>query len=182
MTGKEVNLEFDPTAPQTAGWRRKLMTVREARAFIERVQGEGKKVVFANGCFDLLHAGHISYLEGCRALGDALVLGLNSDSSIQSLKGAGRPIYPQEDRVEILAGLECVDVIVVFEERSCDGLLEALRPDIHAKGTDYTAETVPERITAQRLGIRTVIAGAPKENSTRDIIELVQEKFRSAGA
>jgi rfaE bifunctional protein nucleotidyltransferase chain/domain len=157
-------------------WREKVKTAAEAREMVARAREAGKTVVFTNGCFDLLHGGHISYLEESRAQGDLLVLGLNSDASIRELKGHGRPVYPLEQRLEILAALESVDCIVVFEERSCDGLLAEIHPDIHAKGTDYTAETVPERETARRLGIRTVIAGAPKENSTRDIIDLVIEK------
>lgn len=160
-----------------ADWRSKIKTASEMREITARLRAQGKVVVFTNGCFDLLHGGHISYLEGSRALGDVLILGLNSDVSIRELKGAGRPIYPDGQRLEILAAIEAVDYIVVFSTRSCDQLLAEIHPDIHAKGTDYTAETVPERVTAQRLGIRTVIAGAPKENSTRDIIELVLEKF-----
>ena len=157
-------------------WREKVRTAEELRGIVAKARSEGKVVVFTNGCFDLLHGGHISYLEESRALGDLLILGLNSDSSIRQLKGPGRPVYPQDERLEILAALEAVDYIVVFEDRSCDRLLAQIHPDIHSKGTDYTADTVPERETARRLGIRTVIAGAPKENSTRDIIELVVEK------
>jgi len=165
----------------TQDWRDKVKTAAELRELVAQARASGKTVVFTNGCFDLLHGGHISYLEDSRSLGDLLVLGLNSDTSIRELKGSGRPIYPLDQRLEILAALESVDYIVVFEDRSCDGLLAEIHPDIHAKGTDYTAATVPERETAQRLGIRTVIAGAPKENSTRDIIELVIEKNAGPG-
>lgn len=168
------------TGGQATDWREKVKTAAELREIVARARAEGKSTVFTNGCFDLLHGGHISYLEDSRSLGDLLVLGLNSDASIRLLKGAGRPVYPLEQRLEILASLESVDYIVVFEDRSVDRLLAEIHPDVHAKGTDYTAETVPERETARRLGIRTAIAGAPKENSTRDIIELVVEKNRGA--
>jgi rfaE bifunctional protein nucleotidyltransferase chain/domain len=154
----------------------KVRTRDELKSIIAQEKDAGKTVVFANGCFDLLHGGHISYLESSRSVGDLLVVGLNSDSSMRTLKGPGRPIYNEQWRAELLAAMESVDYIVIFDEPTCDGLLETLRPSIHAKGTDYTEETVPERETAVRCGIKTYIAGAPKENSTKDIIKVILAK------
>jgi rfaE bifunctional protein nucleotidyltransferase chain/domain len=137
------------------------------------------RIVLANGCFDLLHGGHISYLQSCRALGDCLVLAVNSNASVKRLKGDKRPILPEVDRLQLLAALECVDYLTIFHEDSADHVLEALRPSIHAKGTDYKSENVPELQTSRRLGIQTMIAGDPKENSSRDIIEVVVERAKA---
>ena len=131
--------------------------------------------MFANGCFDTLHVGHIRYLEGARQEGDILVVGLNSDSSASELKGPGRPILDENARAQLVAALRAVDYVVLFSEPNVESLLEALRPDVHAKGTDYTAETVPERETAARLGIRVAIVGDPKEHSTRDLLESIRK-------
>jgi len=158
---------------------KKLKTFDELKKIIPKLKRQGKRVVFANGCFDLLHGGHISYLEDARSKGDVLVLGLNSDSSIKKIKSEKRPVCPEEQRVEILASLECVNFILLFDDNTCDGLLRELRPDVHAKGTDYTRETVPERQTAIELGIETFIAGAQKENATKDIISLILERNSS---
>jgi len=151
----------------------KLKTQDEMAEIIKSLKNQGKRVVLANGCFDIFHGGHISYLESARSLGDVLVVALNSDTSIQKLKGKGRPIIPEQERAELLSEMEAVDYIVLFDEETCDKVLERLRPDIHAKGTDYTVETVPERETARRLNIETRIVGDPKENATRDIISKV---------
>ncbi|GAB4318556.1 MAG: hypothetical protein Kow0059_12130 [Candidatus Sumerlaeia bacterium] len=159
---------------------RKLRTRAELKDILARERAAGKTIVLANGCFDLLHGGHVSYLEGARALGDVLVVGLNSDASMRALKGTGRPVYPETWRAELLAAMSAVDYIVIFDEPTCDALLEELRPHVHAKGTDYTAQTVPERETARRCGIRTHIAGAPKENSTKDIIRAIIEKHEAS--
>jgi D-glycero-beta-D-manno-heptose 1-phosphate adenylyltransferase len=148
----------------------KLLDVASARRMVDEARGDGRRVVFANGCFDLLHGGHISYIEGARALGDLLIIGLNSDASVRRLKGEGRPVVPEGDRAELLAGLAAVDGVIIFGEDDVNGLLEALLPHVHAKGTDYTVETVPERETALRLGIETAIAGAAKQNDSRAII------------
>ncbi len=155
---------------------KKLKTREEIRVIIKDLQKQGKKVVFANGCFDLIHGGHVSYLEDSRMQGDVLVLGLNSDESIKKLKGDKRPVCVEEQRVEILSSLSCIDYIMLFDEYSCDGILRDLVPDVHAKGTDYTRDTVPERQTAIELGIQTFIAGAPKENATKDIIATIIER------
>ncbi len=128
--------------------------------------GRPRRIVLANGCFDLLHVGHVRYLTAARALGDVLVVGLNSDASVRALKGEGRPRVPVAERAELLLALRCVDRVVVFDALDVTELLRVLRPDFHAKGTDYTAESVPEYAVAQRLGIRTVIVGDPKSHSS----------------
>jgi rfaE bifunctional protein nucleotidyltransferase chain/domain len=130
----------------------------------------GQRVVLANGCFDILHVGHTRYLAGARAEGDVLVVAINSDASVARLKGPGRPVLPAEARAELVAALAVVDYVIVFDEPNVEALLEALRPDVHAKGTDYTADSVPERAVAARLGVRVAIVGNPKQHSTRDLL------------
>lgn len=136
---------------------------------------QGERIVFANGCFDTLHAGHVRYLEGARREGDVLVVGVNNDASVRGLKGPGRPVLDEDARAQLVAALRAVDYVVLFGEASVETLLEELRPDVHAKGTDYTAETVPERGTAARLGIRVAIVGDPKDHSTRGLFEAVRK-------
>lgn len=131
--------------------------------------------MFANGCFDMLHAGHIRYLDGARREGDVLVVGVNADASASNLKGPGRPVLDENARVLLVAALRCVDYVVLFAEPNVEALLEELRPDVHAKGTDYTAETVPERAVAARVGIRVAIVGDPKEHSTRGLLEFIRK-------
>jgi len=133
------------------------------------------RIVFANGCFDTLHVGHIRYLEGARREGDVLVVGVNADSSVCSLKGPGRPILDENARTQLVAALRCVDYVVLFAEPNVETLLEELRPDVHAKGTDYTVDTVPERAVATRLGIRVAIVGDPKDHSTRELLESIRK-------
>jgi rfaE bifunctional protein nucleotidyltransferase chain/domain len=135
----------------------------------------GERVVFANGCFDTLHVGHIRYLEGARREGDVLVVGVNADSSVCNLKGPGRPILDENARAVLVAAQRSVDYVVLFSEPTVEPLLEELRPDVHAKGTDYTAETVPERAAAARLGIRVAIVGDPKDHSTRAFLDSVRQ-------
>jgi D-glycero-beta-D-manno-heptose 1-phosphate adenylyltransferase len=135
----------------------------------------GQRIVFANGCFDTLHVGHVRYLEGARREGDLLVVGVNADSSVCALKGPGRPILDENARALLVGALRVVDYVVLFSDPSVESLLEDLRPDVHAKGTDYTPETVPERATAARLGIRVAIVGDPKDHSTRDLLESVRK-------
>jgi rfaE bifunctional protein nucleotidyltransferase chain/domain len=139
-------------------------------------QSRGETVVLANGCFDLVHGGHVSYLEDAKACGDVLVVGVNSDESVRGLKGQGRPVCDETERLTVLESMRCVDYLIVFGERTCENLLRTLRPDVHAKGTDYTAETVPERAISDELGIRTVITGDPKENATKAIIRKIKEQ------
>jgi len=155
----------------------KVKMREELAEIIKRCRAEGKRVVLANGCFDLIHGGHVSYLEAARNAGDILIVAVNSDRSIKKLKGDKRPIYPEKERLEILEAIEYIDYILVFDDNTVDGLLRELRPDVHAKGTDYTKETVPERETARELGIETFIAGAPKENASKDIIELILSRY-----
>jgi rfaE bifunctional protein nucleotidyltransferase chain/domain len=133
-------------------------------------RSRGQRVVLANGCFDLLHAGHVRYLDGARRQGDVLVVAVNSDSSARPLKGPGRPILPAEARARLVAALGAVSYVTVFDEPDVAALLIALRPDVHAKGTDYTVDTVPERETARRLGVRVAIVGDPKRHSTGDLL------------
>ena len=155
--------------------------LEEARGLASRWRGEGKRFVLANGCFDLLHVGHIRYLEDARALGDALLVGVNSDASVARLKGAGRPIMTAAERAEIVGALESVDAVVIFDDDTADGLVATLRPDVHAKGTDYTAETVPERAAVLAAGGKVAIAGDPKTHSTRDLIRTIVERFGRSG-
>ncbi len=157
--------------------KRKSKTITELQSIIRDVQNDGKTVVFANGCFDLIHAGHVSYLESAAECGDILVVGLNSDASVKELKDERRPIIPEHERVEILCEMECVDYVTLFEDRTADPILKTLRPNVHAKGTDYTRETVPERITAQEIGASTCIVGNSKENATKDIIAEILERY-----
>lgn len=135
----------------------------------------GQRIVFANGCFDTLHVGHLRYLEGARFEGEILVVGVNADSSVCALKGPGRPILDENARALLVGALRSVDYVLLFSEPTVESLLEDLRPDVHAKGTDYTTETVPERATAARLGIRVAIVGDPKDHSTRELLESVRK-------
>ena len=149
--------------------------LRELVGEVRKHQAMKQRVVLANGCFDVIHGGHVSYLEDARACGDVLVVGLNSDASVHDLKGDNRPICNIDERLTVLESLRCVDRLVVFEEETCENLLRALRPDVHAKGTDYTAENVPERAVSRELGIETVITGNPKENATKTMIAKMKD-------
>jgi D-glycero-beta-D-manno-heptose 1-phosphate adenylyltransferase len=135
----------------------------------------GHRIVFANGCFDTLHAGHIRYLEGARHEGDILVVGVNADSGVGTLKGPGRPILDENARAQLVAALKSVDYVVLFPEPNVEVLLETLRPDVHAKGTDYTLDTIPERAVAAQLGIRIAIVGDRKDHSTRALLESIRK-------
>jgi rfaE bifunctional protein nucleotidyltransferase chain/domain len=131
---------------------------------------KGETVVFTNGAFDLLHVGHLRTLQGARALGDCLVVAINSDASIRSAKGPGRPVVPEAERAELLCGLASVDYVTIFDTPTVDPLLARLKPDIHAKGTDYTPETVPERATVLAYGGKIAITGDPKDHATTDLL------------
>ena len=136
-------------------------------------------MVLANGCFDLVHVGHIRYLEEAKRLGDILIVAINSDESVRRLKGAGRPLQSEIERAEMLASFQCVDYVVIFGDPTVDNLLDVLRPDVHAKGTDYSEDTVPERETVLSYGGRTAIVGDPKAHSSRDLILQILWKYRS---
>ena len=153
------------------------MTPGDAARVAERLRAAGKRIVLANGCFDLLHVGHVRYLQAARALGDVLFVGINADTAVARLKGPGRPLMPAAERAELLSALRGVDHVVVFEDDTADKLIAAIRPDIHAKGTDYTPDTVPERDTVRACGGRVVIVGDPKAHATRDAIETIVERF-----
>jgi len=131
---------------------------------------DGQRIVLANGCFDLLHVGHVRYLHGARELGDRLIVGVNSDDSVRALKGSGRPLMPAAERAEILAALTDVDAVVIFPEPDVRPLIREVRPDIHAKGTDYTPDSVPERDAVAEVGGRVAIVGDPKDHSVTDLI------------
>ena len=149
----------------------------DRRTLIDRVRNardRGLTVVLANGCFDVLHAGHVRYLEAAKSIGDILVVGINSDEQVATLKGAGRPLLPQSERAEMVAALAAVDLVTIFNEPTVEELLLAIKPDIHAKGTDYTEDTVPERDVVRSFGGRTVIVGDPKDHSTSDMIRRVK--------
>jgi D-glycero-beta-D-manno-heptose 1-phosphate adenylyltransferase len=155
--------------------RSKILTRSELAPILGKHRENGRRIVLANGCFDVLHAGHVRYLQAARREGDLLVVAVNSDTSMRRLKGTGRPILTASDRAELVAALAAVDYVVVFEEPDVRSLLRDLRPDVHAKGTDYTVESVPERDEAARLGIRIAIVGDPKEHSTRGLIERIRD-------
>jgi D-glycero-beta-D-manno-heptose 1-phosphate adenylyltransferase len=158
--------------------REKIVPLEKLREILHAERAHGKSIVLANGIFDLLHVGHVRYLEGAKREGDLLVVGINSDASARQLKGPGRPVMDERGRAELVAALAAVDRVVIFPELNVEALLEAIHPDVHAKGTDYTAETVPERQTAARLGIRVAIVGDPKQHSTTDLFRGIQKPAR----
>jgi len=153
----------------------KIVTRDRLGELLAEHRRRGKIIVLANGCFDTLHVGHIRYLEGARREGDVLVVAMNSDSSVCTLKGAGRPILPETARAALVGAARAVDYVLLFSEPNVEALLQDLRPDIHAKGTDYTADSVPERATSARLGIRVAIVGDPKDHSTREFLDAVRK-------
>ena len=155
--------------------RLKIISRDELRKRLEMHRQKGQRIVLANGCFDVLHAGHVRYLEGARREGDVLVVAVNSDASTGRLKGPGRPILSAQARAELVAALAPVDYVLIFDEPDVRSLLRELHPDVHAKGTDYTAETVPERDDAARLGIRVAIVGDSKQHSTRDLVARIRQ-------
>ena len=149
-------------------------TLDEIAARVAEARGLGRSVAFANGCFDLLHVGHVRYLEGARAEADVLVVGVNGDASVRHLKGEGRPVLPAEDRALLVGAQRAVDHVVVFEEDDVSRLLLTLRPDVHCKGTDYTADSVPEREVVLSYGGRVAIVGDPKRHDTRAILARIR--------
>ena len=158
------------TPPQNVVDRKRLIEV------VAVARRNGARIVFANGCFDVLHVGHIRYLEGARQLGDVLIVGVNSDRQVAIQKGSGRPIMPEAERAELLASLESVSYVTIFDEPTVEELLLALKPDVHAKGTDYTVDTVPEREVVRSYGGQVAIVGDPKDHSTSQILSRMGEQ------
>jgi rfaE bifunctional protein nucleotidyltransferase chain/domain len=148
-----------------------------ARALAAEARAAGKRVVLANGCFDLIHVGHVRYLEGAKKEGDLLIVAVNGDGSVASLKGPGRPFLNESDRADLVAAMGVVDYVVVFENQTVASVIESIRPHVHCKGTDYTPESVPERDVTRRIGGETRIVGDPKDHSTRDLIGIILERF-----
>ncbi|MEO1481184.1 MAG: D-glycero-beta-D-manno-heptose 1-phosphate adenylyltransferase [Myxococcota bacterium] len=151
-----------------------MIALESAIRAVAHARGRGASVVLANGAFDLLHVGHVRYLRGARDLGDVLVVAVNSDASVRRVKGDGRPVIPQSERAELIAALDGVDWVVVFDEDTVVPVIEALKPDVHAKGTDYTVETVPERESVHAYGGRVAITGDAKEHSTSALVERIR--------
>ena len=152
------------------------MTLAEAQARVGEARRAGQTIALANGCFDVLHVGHVRYLQGARAQADVLVVGVNADASVQKLKGPGRPVLGEEDRALLVAAVRAVDHVVVFAEDDVTRLLLALLPDVHCKGTDYTPETVPERDVVRSYGGRVAIVGDPKRHDTRSLLRRIREE------
>ena len=155
-----------------------IVSLEEAAERCRGWREEGLVVVLANGAFDLLHVGHLRYLAGARAEGDRLVVAVNTDASVRLSKGPGRPIVPEAERAELVSWVRVVDLVLLFSSRTVAPVLELLRPQVHAKGTDYTAETVPEREVVAAYGGRTVICGDPKDHSTTDAVAEILRRFR----
>jgi rfaE bifunctional protein nucleotidyltransferase chain/domain len=152
----------------------KIGTLDEVRRRVEEARAAGRTVAFANGCFDVLHVGHVRYLEGARAEADVLVVGVNGDASVRRLKGEDRPLLPAGDRALLVGALRAVDHVIVFDEDDVRGLLLALKPEVHCKGTDYTAETVPERDVVRSYGGRVAIVGDAKRHDTRTLVARIR--------
>ena len=148
----------------------RIVTLEELEQALASERSRGRTIALANGVFDLLHVGHVRFLQGAAAEGDVLVVGVNDDESVRQLKGEGRPILPARERAELVAALRGVDYVVIFPGPTVGPLLRTLRPDVHCKGTDYTVESVPERHVVAEYGGRTAIVGDPKDHSTRDVI------------
>jgi rfaE bifunctional protein nucleotidyltransferase chain/domain len=153
----------------------KILPLNRIQQEAEYARSNGEQVIFANGCFDMLHVGHVRYLQGAKDLGGILIVAVNSDESVSKIKGEGRPLMPEQERAEIVAALGCVDFVTVFGDPNVNNLLLAIRPDVQAKGTDYTVDTVPERETVKSYGGRVAIVGDPKDHSTTELIEKRKE-------
>lgn len=150
--------------------RNKILSRSELRQRVEEWRRAGERITLANGNFDLLHVGHVRYLQGAKGLGGKLVVAINSDDSVRVLKGEGRPVMPEDERAEIVAALTDVDAVVIFPERDVRAIIREIRPDVQAKGTDYTADSVPERDAVAECGGRVEIVGDPKDHSTSEIL------------
>lgn len=152
----------------------KIQSLDSVASKVEHLRAAGKTIALANGVFDLLHVGHVRYLQGARALADVLVVAVNSDASTRAYKGPGRPIIPEHERAELVAALACTDFVVLFDDPDVRRIIRALKPDVHVKGTDYTPETIPEREEVERYGGRTAVAGDPKDHSTTELAHKVR--------
>jgi rfaE bifunctional protein nucleotidyltransferase chain/domain len=150
-----------------------VLSERELMDAVAEDRAAGRTIVFANGCFDVLHVGHVRYLQGASAEGDRLIVAINDDGMVTRLKGTGRPVMPAAERAEIVAALEPVDYVVTFADETVARLLNEIKPDVHCKGTDYTTESVPERAVVQSYGGRTAIVGDPKRHASRDILKKI---------
>ncbi len=160
----------------------KVRKLEELKSIVETLKSAGAKTIFANGCFDVLHVGHVRYLQDARLRGDVLIVGLNSDSSARRLKGEGRPVLNQNARAVLLSALECVDHIIIFEDDTVDRLLVELKPLIHCKGSDYTPESVPEKETVKNYGGSTSITGGEKVQSTRWLFDEIRRRYSTRPA
>jgi rfaE bifunctional protein nucleotidyltransferase chain/domain len=154
----------------------KILSRSELQKRVAEWRGAGSRITLTNGCFDVLHVGHVRYLHAARGLGGKIIVAVNSDDSVRALKGEGRPVIPAEERAEILAALSDVDAVVIFPEHDVRAIIREIRPDFHAKGTDYTAENVPERAEVEACGGRVVIVGDPKDHSATEIIRSQQRR------
>jgi rfaE bifunctional protein nucleotidyltransferase chain/domain len=172
----ECSRQFEPAPIMNSRASQRILDRERLTEQIATARKNGACIVMANGCFDLLHAGHVRYLEAAKSLGDLLVVGVNSDDQARKLKGSGRPLLPQDQRAEIVASLEAVDFVTIFDEPTVEQLLLALKPDIHAKGTDYTEDSVPERDVVRSYGGRVAIVGDPKNHSSSEIINKVNNQ------
>jgi rfaE bifunctional protein nucleotidyltransferase chain/domain len=153
-----------------------LLSRGQLSEYATLVRAKGKRLILANGCFDLLHVGHIRYLAGAKALGGELLVAVNSDTQVRNLKGDGRPAMPQAERAEIVAALRFVDAVTIFDESTVEEIIRMVRPDFHAKGTDYTSETVPERDIVREFGGQVAIVGDPKDHSTTSLLNTLRER------
>ncbi len=151
----------------------RILSEADLTAAVAADRRAGRTIAFANGCFDLLHVGHVRYLEGARREADCLVVAVNDDASVRRLKGEGRPLVPDAARAELVAGLRAVDYVVVFPDENVERLLRLIKPDVHCKGTDYSRETVPERAVVAEYGGRIAIVGDAKDHSTRDLVSRI---------
>jgi rfaE bifunctional protein nucleotidyltransferase chain/domain len=159
----------------------RLVTESELEALVAADRRAGRTLAFANGCFDVLHVGHVRYLQGAAAEADRLIVALNDDESVRRMKGENRPVLPASDRAELVAALRGVDYVVIFPDATVARLLGRLKPDVHCKGTDYTVETVPERETVRAYGGRIAIVGDPKDHSTSELLGTIKERGSGIG-
>jgi rfaE bifunctional protein nucleotidyltransferase chain/domain len=150
-----------------------VLTRSELSDFVAQKRVAGSRIILANGCFDLIHAGHVRYLAGAKDIGGILIVGINSDDQVRELKGSNRPYISEEERAEIIASMRVVDAVTIFDEPTVEELILAIKPDVHAKGTDYTVDTVPERGIVRRYGGRVAIVGDPKDHSSSDLARKV---------